>query len=103
MKKSRRVNVPAARRKAKKRGSKRSAKPSRNIAQAAAFKEMRRKVDEFAKTHKRFDELAKPIMFWIGKGLDIDDAYLVADTLCPSRRAMIENAMKRLNRREYHE
>ena len=100
MKKSRRVNVPAAKRKTKKRGSKQSAKPSLNTAQDAAFKEMRRKVDEFAETHKRFDELAKPIMFWIGKGLDIDDAYLVADTLYPSRRATIERVIKQFKRRK---
>ena len=53
-------------------------------------------VDEFAKTHPRFDELAEQIKYWLERGLTLGDAYIVADTLRPSRRKMIEAAMKRI-------
>jgi hypothetical protein len=42
---------------------------------------MRKKVDEFAKTHPGFDKLANEIIFWINKKLNLDDAYLVAKEL----------------------
>ena len=97
MKRSRRVNAPAVKRRSKKHAAKRSAELPRSTERAAAFREMRRKVDAFAKTHPRFDELAEDIQYWLQKGLDLDDAYLVANTLYPSRRAMIEATLKRMS------
>jgi hypothetical protein len=42
---------------------------------------MRKKIDEFAKTHPGFDKLANEIIFWLNKKLSLDDAYLVAGVL----------------------
>jgi hypothetical protein len=60
---------------------KRSARQSRNTKRADEFKLMRKRVDEFAKTHPGFDKLANEIIFWINKKLNLDDAYLVANVL----------------------
>ena len=65
----------------KKRGEKRSARQSRNTKRAYEFKLMRKKIDEFAKTHPGFDKLANEIIFWLNKKLSLDDAYLVAGVL----------------------
>jgi hypothetical protein len=65
----------------KKRGEKRSARQSRNTKRADEFKLMRKKVDEFAKTHPGFDKLAEEIIFWLNKKLNLDDAYLVSKVL----------------------
>ena len=65
----------------KRHGEKRSARQSRNTKRADAFKQMCKRVDEFAKTHPGFDKLANEIIFWINKKLNLDDAYLVAKVL----------------------
>jgi hypothetical protein len=65
----------------KRHGEKRLARQSRNTKRADEFKQMRKKVDEFAKTHPGFDKLANEIIFWINKKLNLDDAYLVANVL----------------------
>ena len=56
-------------------------------------------VDQFAAKHRRFDELAEQIKFWVDKGLRLDDAYTVAATLAvPSRREVLERAIKRMEK-----
>jgi len=65
----------------KRHGEKRSARQLANTKRADEFKLMRKKVDEFAKTHPGFDKLANEIIFWINKKLNLDDAYLVANVL----------------------
>lgn len=75
----------ALRRALKKLAAKPSKKPSPNIERAAAykkkFKEARRRVDDFAKTHPRFDDLAGQIQVLLQQGLSLDDAYIAASTI----------------------
>jgi len=42
---------------------------------------VRKRIDEFAKTHPGFDKLAEEIIFWLKKKLDLDEAYKVASVL----------------------
>jgi hypothetical protein len=87
--KSRKRRLGSATKKvSEKRGARQSARHSRNTKRADAlektrqkFKETRQKVDEFARTHPGFDKLAKEIIFWIEKRLNLDDAYRVAKVL----------------------
>ena len=65
----------------KKRVEKRSARQSRNTKRADEFKLVRKRIDEFAKTHPGFDKLAEEIIFWLKKKLDLDEAYKVASVL----------------------
>jgi hypothetical protein len=65
----------------KKRGEKRSARRSANTKRADEFKLVRKRIDEFAKTHPGFDQLAEEIIFWLKKKLNLDEAYKVASVL----------------------
>ena len=65
----------------KKRGEKQSARQLRSTKLAEEFRQTRKRVDEFAKTHPGFDKLASEIIFWLDKKLDLDNAYLVAKVL----------------------
>jgi len=65
----------------KKRVEKRSARQSRSTKRAEEFKQMRQKVDAFAKAHPGFDKLAEEVIFWLNKNLNLDNAYRVASVL----------------------